>query len=157
MINLNLQIERFLNYYKSRKALNDKTIKAYRIDLRQFSEYTDNTFSKGTICQYIDMLHERFKPKTVKRKIASIKAFTHYLLIQEIIEINPFDKIDVSFQEPTILPKTIPLNVINSLLTCVYNSFSQAETDYQKRCRTRDIEFLKFSLQPEPEFLKSVI
>lgn len=89
------------------------------------------------------MLHERFKPKTVKRKIASIKAFTHYLLIQEIIEINPFDKIDVSFQEPTILPKTIPLNVINSLLTCVYNSFSQAETDYQKRCRTRDIAVLE--------------
>lgn len=87
MINLNLQIERFLNYCKSRKALNEKTIKAYRIDLRQFSEYTGNIFSKEMICQYIDMLHEQFKPKTIKRKIASVKAFTHYLLIQEVIEI----------------------------------------------------------------------
>ena len=51
MINLNLQIERFLNYCMSRKALNEKTIKAYRIDLRQFSEYTDNTFSKEMICR----------------------------------------------------------------------------------------------------------
>ena len=143
MINLNLQIERFLNYCMSRKALNEKTIKAYRIDLRQFSEYTDNTFSKEMICRYIDILHERFKPKTVKRKIASIKAFTHYLLIEDVIEINPFNKIDVSFQEPTILPKTIPLNIINSLLTCAYNSFSQAETDYQKRCTTRDIAILE--------------
>ena len=109
MINLNLQIERFLNYCMSRKALNEKTIKAYRIDLRQFSEYTDNTFSKEMICRYIDILHERFKPKTVKRKIASIKAFTHYLLIEDVIEINPFNKIDVSFQEPTILPKTIQI------------------------------------------------
>ncbi len=89
------------------------------------------------------MLHEQFKPKTIRRKIASVKAFTHYLLIQEVIEINPFNKIDISFQEPTILPKTIPLNVINNLLTCAYNSLSQAETDYQKRCTTRDIAVLK--------------
>lgn len=143
MIDLNLQIQRFLNHCKIRKALNDKTIKAYRIDLKQFAEFTDNKFSKNVICQYIDMLHEKYKPKTIKRKIASVKAFTHYLLIQEVIEINPFDRIDVSFQEPTILPKAISLNVINNLLTCAYNSFSQAETDYQKRCTTRDIAVLE--------------
>lgn len=143
MIDLNLQIQRFLNYCKVRKALNAKTIKAYQIDLRQFAEFTNNTFSKDIICCYIDMLHERFKPKTVKRKIASVKAFTHYLLIQEIIEINPFDRIDVSFQEPTILPKTIPLNVINSILTCAYNFLSQVKTEYQKRCTTRDIAVLE--------------
>lgn len=143
MINLTLQVQRFLNHCKVRKALNSKTIKAYKIDLRQFAEFSNNTFSKDIICCYIDMLHEKFKPKTIKRKIASVKAFTHYLLIQEVIEINPFNKIDVSFQEPTILPKTIPLNVINNLLTCAYNSFSQAETDYQKRCTTRDIAILE--------------
>ncbi len=143
MIDLNLQIQRFLNHCKIRKALNDKTIKAYRIDLKQFAEFTDNKFSKNVICQYIDMLHEKYKPKTIKRKIASVKAFTHYLLIQEVIEINPFDRIDVSFQEPIILPKAILLNVINNLLTCAYNSFSQAETDYQKRCTTRDIAVLE--------------
>lgn len=143
MIDLNLQIQRFLNYCKVRKALNAKTIKAYQIDLRQFAEFTNNNFSKDIICCYIDMLHERFKPKTVKRKIASVKAFTHYLLIQEIIEINPFDKIDVSFQEPTILPKTIPLNVINSILSHAYDSLSQVKTEYQKRCVTRDIAVLE--------------
>ena len=54
------------------------------------------------------MLHEQFKPKTVKRKIATVKAFTHYLLIEDVIDINPFDKIEVSFKEPVILPRTIP-------------------------------------------------
>ncbi len=143
MINLTLQIQLFLDYCKSRKVLNDKTIKAYRIDLRQFSECVDNTYSKETICQYIDSLHEQFKPKTVKRKIASLKAFTHYLLIEEIIEINPFNKIDISFKEPSVLPKTIPLNVINSILTCAYNLLSQVKTDYQKRCAIRDIAVLE--------------
>ncbi len=86
MLNLTLQIQLFLDYCKSRKFLNDKTIKAYRIDLKQFAECTDNVFSKETICHYINTLHEQFKPKTVKRKIASVKAFTHYLLIEDVIE-----------------------------------------------------------------------
>ena len=60
-----------------------------------------------------------------------------------MIEINPFNKIDISFKEPSILPKTIPLNVINSILAHAYNSLSQAETDYQKRSTTRDIAVLE--------------
>ena len=136
-------MQRFLNHCKIRKALNDKTIKAYKIDLRQFAQFTDNKFSKDVICQYIDMLHEKYKPKTIKRKIASVKAFTHYLIIEEVIEINPFNKIDISFKEPTMLPKTIPLNVINSILAHAYDSLSQVKTKYQKRCTTRDIAVLE--------------
>ena len=143
MINLPSQMQRFLNHCKIRKALNDKTIKAYKIDLRQFAQFTDNKFSKDVICQYIDMLHEKYKPKTIKRKIAYVKAFTQYLIIEEVIEINPFNKIDISFKEPTMLPKTIPLNVINSILAHAYDSLSQVKTEYQKRCTTRDIAVLE--------------
>ena len=143
MINLPSQMQRFLNHCKIRKALNDKTIKAYKIDLRQFAQFTDNKFSKDVICQYVDMLHEKYQPKTIKRKIASVKAFTHYLIIEEVIEINPFNKIDISFKEPTMLPKTIPLNVINSILAHAYDSLSQVKTEYQKRCTTRDIAVLE--------------
>ena len=143
MINLPSQMQRFLNHCKIRKALNDKTIKAYKIDLRQFAQFTDNKFSKDVICQYIDMLHEKYKPKTIKRKIASVKAFSHYLIIEEVIEINPFNKIDISFKEPTMLPKNIPLNVINSILAHAYDSLSQVKTEYQKRCTTRDIAVLE--------------
>ena len=143
MLNLTLQTELFLNCCKNRKALNDKTIKAYRTDLRQFTEFTNNTFTKESIYLYIDMLHEQFKPKTVKRKIATVKAFTHYLLIEDVIDINPFDKIEVSFKEPVILPRTIPLNIINSILICAYNLQSQTKTEYQKRITTRDIAVLE--------------
>ena len=34
-----------------------------------------------------------YKPKTVKRKIASLKAFFHYLEYKELIDRNPFSKI----------------------------------------------------------------
>ena len=143
MIDLNQQIQYFLDFCKNRKTLNDKTIKAYKIDLRQFSEFTSNTYSKEMINCYIDKLHEQFQPRTVRRKIASIKALTHYLLVQEVIEINPFDKIDISFKEPELLPKTIPINVINSILSCAYSMLPQTKTDYQKRCTVRDIAVLE--------------
>ena len=143
MLDLDSQIQCFLEHCRKRKNLNHKTIKAYRIDLQQFYANTNNKFSKETICTYIDGLHEKYKPKTVKRKIASLKAFTHYLLIEEIIEINPFDKIDISFKEPSVLPKTIPLNTINSILNAAYTLHSKAVTDYQKKATARDIAVLE--------------
>lgn len=63
----------------------------------------------NTLETHIAQLHQQYKPKTVKRKIASLKAFFHYLEYKDIIEHNPFNKIQVRFREPVILPKTIPL------------------------------------------------
>ncbi len=137
------QITAFLSYCKNRKSLNTKTINAYSIDLRQFVIYTSSQFNKEALCNYLVHLHNTYKPKTVKRKIATLKAFTHYLMIEDIIETNPFDKIITSFREPMILPKTIPLYVINSILSCAYNQLEQSETDYQKRCSSRDIAILE--------------
>ena len=143
MFDLNPYIQSFLAYCKNRKGLNEKTIKAYKTDLQQFAEDSCNKLSKEAICLYIDNLHQRFKPKTAKRKIASIKAFVRFLLVEEIIKTNPFDKIITSFREPMILPKTIPLYVINRILSCAYDHLEQSKTDYQKRCSSRDIAILE--------------
>ena len=36
--------------------------------------------SVANLDKYITHLHKQYKPKTVKRKIASLKAFFHYLV-----------------------------------------------------------------------------
>ena len=76
-------IENYLAYCNSQKRLDEKTLKAYRIDLRQFSEQTPPVefpaLSSAALEAYIAALHRQYKPKTVKRKIASVKAFFHYL------------------------------------------------------------------------------
>ena len=143
MIDLTIQISAFLNYCCNRKALNEKTIRAYSVDLKQFSQFTSSTYSKNEICNYISHLHSTFKPKTVRRKIATLKAFTHYLMIEEIIETNPFDKIETSFREPLLLPKTIPLLTINAMLSAAYSSLSEALTVYQHKAVIRDIAVLE--------------
>ena len=143
MFDLSSQTVAFLSYCKNRKTLNPKTIKAYTTDLKQFYDFSKNRFCRETICDYLAFLHNTFKPKTVKRKIASLKAFTHYLMIEDIIETNPFNKIETFFREPVLLPKIIPLNTIKSILSAAYSELSIAKTAYSIKSATRNIAILE--------------
>lgn len=139
--------EKYLEYCKSQKRLDNKTIKAYRIDLKQFTTFFDNTdidtLSVNNIENFIGYLHENFKPKTTKRKLASLKAFFHYLEYKSIIEINPFNKIKTKFREPLLLPKTIPLYTIENLLSTMYKEYSISHTAYKKKRTLLDIAVLE--------------
>lgn len=144
---LNNLTEIYLSFCTTRKNLNSKTVKSYSIDLKQFTSFVmKNNFQwdiKSTVEQYIDNLHISYKPKSVKRKIASLKAFFHYLEIEEIIEINPFHKIQVKYKEPFILPKTIPLNLIEQLIKYAYTELNKSATPYSKRIALRNMLILE--------------
>lgn len=115
------KVKPYLEYCKYRKELDEKTLKAYRIDLRQYFEYfTEADPNKEGIERYITELHKTYKQKTIKRKIASIKAFYNYLEEEELIEENPFRKIRVKFKEAIVLPRIIPRNEIEQLLNYMY-------------------------------------
>lgn len=111
----------YLEYCRYRKELDEKTLKAYRIDLQQYLEtIAGEEPGKEEIEAYITNLHKKFKQKTVKRKIASIKAFYNYLEEQELIQESPFWKIKVKFKETVLLPRIIPREEIEQLLNCMY-------------------------------------
>ena len=132
MINLQNKITSYITYCEKQKKLSQHTIKAYRIDLAQFIAYKpDIGISKDDLAEYIQHLHETFKPKTTRRKIASLKAFVHYLYYQDMIDKNPFDKIDISFKEPLLLPRTIPEHLIRKFLIALYNNIKAAKTTYE--------------------------
>ena len=139
-------IEIYLEYCKYRKRLDSKTLKAYRIDLKQYATYSNTSndhFSKSSLDSYLTILHKQYKPKTVKRKIASLKAFFHYLSYREILSENPFDKLDIRFREAKLLPKTIPFHSLQTFLTTLYTQKDLARTDHQKRCCIRDIAVIE--------------
>jgi integrase/recombinase XerD len=142
MNNLQIFVENYLDFCSTQKRLDEKTLKAYKIDLRQFSEQSSSQditkIRTEMLEEYIAKLHQQYKPKTVKRKIASLKAFFHYLEYKEIIDRNPFSKIQVHFREPVILPKTIPLHTVETFLSTIYDQRLNAKTDYQKRNALRD-------------------
>lgn len=123
----------YLKYCEYRKELDKKTLKAYRIDLRQYFEYVcmDNP-DKEKIEEYITQLHKNYKQKTVKRKIASIKAFYNYLEENEIIAENPFRKIKVKFKETVTLPRIIPREEIEKLLNHMYQCLNEHNKTFRK-------------------------
>ena len=146
MKNLKLIVANYLEYCEVQKRLNEKTLKAYRIDLKQYACYTnafEDFFSKNILDSYLTILHKQYKPKTVKRKIASLKAFFHYLSYQEILSENPFDKLDIRFREAKLLPKTIPFHSLQTFLSTLYTQKKLAQTDYQRRCCIRDIAVIE--------------
>lgn len=148
MNTLNNYINTYLEHCKFRKRLDAKTLKAYAIDLKQYANFCTSlqsidSLSRNTIDQFITTLHKQYKPKTVKRKIASLKAFFHYLEYIEVLSVNPFSKLDIRFREPKLLPRTLPAHTIQKFLNTLYSQKEQATTKYQRNCCIRDIAVIE--------------
>ena len=141
-----MQIRDYLDFCKHQKQLNEKTLKAYRLDLNQFvcilKDHNMKT-DKLSILHYLTYLHKEFKPKTAKRKIASMKALFNYLEYEEIINENPLKKIKTNFREPFILPQTIPLKFIHNILIAAYNELGNVSSEFQHRTAQRNIAVLE--------------
>lgn len=135
-------MEQYLNYCKHQKGLDPKTIKAYYLDLTQFFTIIGavdiSQVTPRHIEAYVSTLHSLYKPKTAKRKIASVKAFFIHLEYHEIISQNPWRKVRCKFREPVVLPKVIPLHILKQLLRTVYTQIREAKTPYRRRNALRD-------------------
>ena len=139
-------ISQYLLDCQYQKSLDPKTIKAYRIDLTQFSAFIGQNglhLTREGLMEYIADLHQQYKPKTIRRKIASIKAFCGYLEYEELIEENPFLRLRIKLSAPLILPRTIPLSVIGAILTVAYQTKESAKTQGQRNMVLRDIAVLE--------------
>ena len=146
MNTLRSYISEYIEYCEYRKRLDSKTLKAYRIDLRQFEEFCidlSDCFAKRAVDDFITSLHKQYKPKTVKRKIASLKAFFHHMEYRELLTENPFSKLDIRFREAKLLPKTIPFHSIQTFLSTLYAQKELAKSEYQLRCCIRDIAVIE--------------
>jgi integrase/recombinase XerD len=139
MNNLQMIISNYLLFCKNQKRLDHKTIKAYKIDLSQFTAFQSDDFNKsiapGPIEDFITSLHQSCKPKTVRRKIASLKAFFHYLEYKDMLQINPFNKLQIKFREP--------VNTIKAFLSTLYKQESLALTALQKKYVSRDVAVIE--------------
>lgn len=124
MILLETSISNFLFHCQYQKNLNYKTIKAYTIDLKQFVNSLDielkdklvSEVSKEEIKTFLTTISNK-KSKTIKRKIAALKALFNYLMYEEIIEINPFTKLKINIKSTTKLPVVMDINEIKKILT----------------------------------------
>ena len=136
----------YLEYCKKQKNLNDKTIKAYRIDLQQFIDFLETKgleISTQSVRTFVMFLHDSYKVRSIKRKIASIKAWSSFLLENQLIIDDPFYHCHIKIRQPTLLPRTIPLRVIEAVLKEVHEATRQADTIVGKRRAWREAAVLE--------------
>ena len=116
------------------------------LTIPQFKSYAKEQeyySTKELICSYIESLHSKYKPKSIKRKLATLKAFYEYLTYEELIPDNPFSKIHIKIKEPIILPKIIPEKILTKILNTAYQTLDECKTTYSQRCVIRDIAVLE--------------
>lgn len=130
--------ERFINYLQATKNLSDKTLKAYRSDLKLFFEFEKNELNPD-ICAYISYLNISLKLKdtSIRRKIITLKNYYSYLTDSDIISYSPFNRLKFRFKQEKKLPKTLPIKDISKILDC-FNVDCDTLSPFAKKTLTRD-------------------
>lgn len=94
----------FLKYLQFEKRLSLHTLKAYRQDLEQFSQFISVHYPEDSIqnADYfiirswiISLVESGIEPLSVNRKIACLRSFFKFMLRQEMITTDPMVKIAV--------------------------------------------------------------
>ena len=130
MQTLSSLIAGYLEIDEYEKQLSPDTIKAYRIDLRQLLDLTGGDWAdKDVVNQYIKYLNQHFAPRSVKRKLASIRAFYHEMEMSGELEENPFNKLHIRIHSSQQLPRIIPEQIVQALLQSAYDAYTQGDRE----------------------------
>lgn len=140
-------ISQFLFHCQYEKNLDEKTIKAYKTDLKQFESFVKknektnslNKINRTTLKLYIKYI-SNFKPKTTKRKLASLKTMYAFIEFENESFSNPFHKIKIKIKEPTTLPTVMNIDDIKKIFQSLYGeSNNKQQTKYKIKEQTRNI------------------
>jgi integrase/recombinase XerC len=107
--------EDFITYLKTEKRYSAHTIKAYQTDLLGFTDYLTTTYETddpGAVTSpmirsfVVELMEEGLHPKTVNRKLSTIKSFYRYLRKTGKLTVNPAATIN-SVKTPKVLVSTV--------------------------------------------------
>ncbi|MBF0780303.1 MULTISPECIES: tyrosine-type recombinase/integrase [unclassified Granulicatella] len=135
-------ISNYLDYCYRYKRLSPHSIRAYKNDLTQF--YHLCGFDVETYINHLN--HSTLKPKTLKRKIATLKVFFAYLETKKLINTNPFRHLTFKFRTEKLLPKVISLPYLKNIYEYLYTNKILAKTPYQKEKTHRNLLIIELLL-----------
>lgn len=119
--------DKFYKYLQFEKRYSEHTLKSYKTDLNQLSSFLETSYqitSPEKVTHQIlrswliELVQNGISPKSVNRKLASIKSFYKFLKREKIIDTLPTTKL-IAPKVNKKLPDFIPENQIQQLL----NSF----------------------------------
>ena len=129
---LKKEIKAFLDFCDFDRRLSLNTHKAYSMDLDQFAAYVANQpslkrledITRGEVRSFLRSFGE-FKPRTINRKTATLKAFFGYLEGEERLETNPTYKLNFRIKVPQRLPRNLSQLEIQILFRGLYARLNQ--------------------------------
>lgn len=126
----------FRNYIESERRYSENTIISYLEDLNALINFLDTeqfgdlmTVSPRIARFFTATLHDRYKPKTIARKISSIRSFYSFLVKDDVLEVNPFMDVELPKKEKK-LPKFIYPEEIEHLFESIDQSTVLGKRNY---------------------------
>lgn len=120
-------IETFLNTIVVERNLSERTLEAYKSDLKIFSQIFEQKEIKEITTEnvrgFIELLEKNhhYKDTTIKRKIATLKVFFNFAEQEGIIDDSPTRKIRQKYKIAKRLPKVLSERELKKLLKASYN------------------------------------
>lgn len=126
-------ITEFIKHCKFEKNLSQKTIKAYSTDLSQLTKFlSEKNYSveiteitKTELREFLEAISS-LKPKSIKRKVATIKVLFNYLEFEDRILVNPLRKMRIKIRESKNLPRVMSMREINKIFKSAYKNIPLA-------------------------------
>ena len=117
-------INKFLNHLEVEKNYSIHTINAYKTDLEQFEKFIYKDFEEVTRYDILNFLKylkiQDYSPTTSNRKLASIKSFYKFLMVEGIVDINPAELVESAKVEET-LPRIVSIDEYDNILSIIDN------------------------------------
>lgn len=132
-------IDTFLRYLHAEKRYSKHTLTAYENDLNQFAAFLSETFecSEPELATHphlrgwvVTLMEDGHSPRTINRKIASLKSFYKFLLSRDYILKNPASRL-----KPLKTEKQLPTFVRESEITTLLDQISFSDDFHGLRDR----------------------
>jgi len=137
----------FLNHCEFERNFSRHTVKAYRLDLAQFVRFTlakitivdVSAINRSVVREFAQSLHH-YRPRTQRRKLASVKSLFGFLEREELIESNPARSIRLDIRLGRLLPRTMSFATLQTFFQELYRKRnSRLGRDQSRDLAIRDV------------------
>lgn len=121
-------IGRFADYLIAERGYSEHTMTSYRTDIQTLMDFLEregfgslDEVSPRIARFYTATLHEGYSPKSIARKISSLRSLYQYLVDDDVLEENPFLNVELPKQAKR-LPRFIYADEIEALFESIDTS-----------------------------------